>query len=74
MTRWIEAKVIFDLPCHSQIWEQEETTDLISNIFYDLGLQGVAVETRDVDTTEDWAEDAPVISDYNAVKIGRAHV
>ena len=32
--------------------------DLISDIFYDFGLQGVVVEDPGIDPEEDWAEDA----------------
>jgi len=36
--KWIEAKVVFDCP------EPSFAMDLISNIFYDFSLQGVAIE------------------------------
>jgi ribosomal protein L11 methyltransferase len=50
--RWIEAKVIFE----SQ--DTRLATDLISYLFYDLGLQGVVVETPEIDPSEDWGDDA----------------
>jgi len=46
--KWIEVKVIFD--CTSK----ELATDLISNIFYDLGLKGVVVEDPDIKPVEKW--------------------
>ena len=50
--KWIEAKVSFD---HSDIIL---VADLISNVFYDFGLQGVVVDDPGLEPEEDWAEDA----------------
>jgi ribosomal protein L11 methyltransferase len=50
--KWIEAKVIFDFE------DTQLATDLISNLFYDLGLQGVVVETPEIESSEDWGDDA----------------
>jgi len=50
--KWIEAKIVFD---HTDI---DLAADLISNVFYDLGLQGVVVDDPDIEPEEDWAEDA----------------
>ena len=50
--KWIEAKIVFN---HS---ENELAVDLISNVFYDFGLQGVAVDDPRIEPNEDWAEDA----------------
>jgi len=50
--KWIEAKVIFD---HQ---DDAPVADLISNLFYDFGLQGVVVDDPDLEPEEDWAEDA----------------
>jgi ribosomal protein L11 methyltransferase len=52
MMKWIEAKVSFD---HSDV---SLIADLISNVFYDLGLQGVVVDDPKLEPEEDWAEDA----------------
>ena len=49
--KWIEAKVIFDHP------EKELAADLISDLFYDFGLQGVVVDDPDLQPEEDWAEE-----------------
>ena len=40
--KWIEAKIVFD---HT---DNVLATDLISNVFYDLGLQGVVVNRVEV--------------------------
>jgi ribosomal protein L11 methyltransferase len=50
--KWIEAKIVFD---HT---DNDLAADLISNVFYDLGLQGVVVDDPDIEPEEDWAEDA----------------
>ena len=59
--KWIETKVIFDFD------DKPLASDLISNIFYDMGLQGVVVESQAAEITEDWAEDALRTSDDDAV-------
>ena len=46
--KWIEVKVIID--CSAK----ELATDLVSNIFYDLGLKGVVVEDPDIKPAEKW--------------------
>ncbi|CAB1074470.1 Ribosomal protein L11 methyltransferase [Olavius algarvensis Delta 1 endosymbiont] len=50
--KWIEAKVIFD---HQ---ENPLAADLIADVFYEFGLQGVVVDDPDLHPVEDWAEDA----------------
>jgi ribosomal protein L11 methyltransferase len=50
--KWIEAKVIFD---HQ---DDALAADLISDLFYDFGLQGVVVDDPGLEPEEDWAEDA----------------
>ena len=50
--KWIEAKVIFD---HQG---DAPAADLISDMFYEFGLQGVVVDDPDLETEQDWAEDA----------------
>jgi ribosomal protein L11 methyltransferase len=56
--KWIEVKVIFDHSGQNSM-NKELSVDLISDIFYDFGLQGVVVEDPDIDPAEDdWAEDA----------------
>jgi ribosomal protein L11 methyltransferase len=58
--KWIEAKVIFDFK------DKQLATDLISNLFYDLGLKGVVVETPEIESLEDWANDR-LIPEHEAV-------
>jgi ribosomal protein L11 methyltransferase len=50
--KWIEAKIIFDHP------DMDLAADLIADVFYNFGLQGVVVEDPDLEPVEDWAEDA----------------
>ena len=50
--KWIEAKIIFD---HE---DRDLAVDLISDIFYDFGLQGVAVEDPRIEPQDGWPEDA----------------
>jgi len=46
--KWIEIKVIFNCAA------KELATDLISNVFYDLGLKGVVVEDSHIKPIEKW--------------------
>jgi ribosomal protein L11 methyltransferase len=55
--KWIEVKVVFDQPGNDPA-DRELAADLISDIFYDFGLQGVVVEDPEIDPEEEWAEDA----------------
>ncbi len=55
--QWIEVKVTFDQPDKSPV-DQDLAVDLISDIFYEFGLQGVLVEDPGIEPEEDWAEDA----------------
>jgi len=50
--KWIEAKVVFDYQGDAPV------ADLIADLFYDFGLQGVVVDDPDLEPEEDWAEDA----------------
>jgi ribosomal protein L11 methyltransferase len=50
--KWIEAKIVFNHTAN------DLAADLISNVFYDLGLQGVVVDDPDIEPEEPWAEDA----------------
>ena len=55
--QWIEVKVVFDQPGQDPV-DKDLAVDLISDIFYDFGLQGVVVEDPAIDPEEDWSEDA----------------
>lgn len=50
--KWIEAKVVFESE------DIEIAEDLIANIFYDFGLQGVVVEQPGLEPAEGWGDDA----------------
>lgn len=58
--KWIEVKVVFDFK------NKQLAVDLISDIFYDLGLIGVVIEEPEVGGSEDWGDDV-VICENNAV-------
>jgi len=49
--KYLEVKVLFDFE------DQPLATDLIANIFYDLGLQGVITEDSDISPVDGWKED-----------------
>ena len=59
--KWIEAKVVFESK------NKPLAIDLISNIFYDFGLQGVIVEDPETETSEDWADDAIIRAKRDAI-------
>ena len=49
--KWIETKIVFDHP------DKDLALDLISDVFYDFGLQGVVVEDPRIEPEEGWPED-----------------
>jgi ribosomal protein L11 methyltransferase len=51
--KWIETKVTFEAP------EPRLATDLISEIFYQFGLQGVVVQDPELQPEEGWADPPP---------------
>ena len=59
--KWIEVKVIFD---HH---DDALATDLIADVFYEFGLQGVVVEDPKIEPVEDWAEDAVGLPEHHAI-------
>jgi ribosomal protein L11 methyltransferase len=59
--KWIEARVVFDFP------DTGLAVELISNIFYELGLTGVVIEDPILDSTEDWVDSPQDIPEHNAV-------
>lgn len=59
--KWIEAKVIFD--AHNK----QLASELISDIFYEMGLQGVVIETTDIEPTGEWADETLKPADHNSV-------
>jgi len=50
--KWIETKVVLRHP------DSDLAIDLISDVFYDFGLQGVVVDDPNIESAEDWAEGA----------------
>ena len=62
--KWIETKVIID---YSLYQDMDTAISLISDIYYDIGLNGVSVETPDYDPDADWAKDAAPMPDHHAV-------
>ena len=58
--KWVKTKVIFEIPNSIQNYVQnkELAADIISDIFYRFGLQGVVVENPDMEPEEGWGEDA----------------
>lgn len=50
--KWIEAKVVFDFN------DKQLATELIADMFYELGITGVVVEAPDIEHPEDWGKDA----------------
>lgn len=58
---WIESKVVFDFD------NKEWAAELISEAFYDFGLQGVVVESTDLDPPEGWGDDAQKVPEQDAI-------
>lgn len=59
--KWIKTAVFFESGA------PDAATDLITGIFQDFGLQGVVIESPDIEAELDWAEDAPGGPDHHAV-------
>lgn len=59
--KWIEVRVVFD----GQI--PQMASELIANLFQDLGVQGVVVDDPQLESVEDWAEDAIPRPQHHAV-------
>lgn len=59
--KWMAAVVIF----HSEPVEQ--AVDLISSLFYDLGLSGVVVDDPGLEPSEGWGQDALKKPEHHAV-------
>jgi len=50
--KWIEARIEFDAQA------PQMASELIASLFQDLGVQGVVVDDPQLESDEDWAEDA----------------
>jgi ribosomal protein L11 methyltransferase len=59
--KWIETRIIFE---HQ---DKDLAVDLISDIFYDFGLQGVVVEDPRIEPQEGWPADTSGRPDYYTV-------
>ena len=59
--KWIEAKVVFDAEDHHL------AVELISNLFFEFDLHGVAEEDPTLEPVEDWAEDSIGRADQHAI-------
>lgn len=59
--KWIETKVVFDSN------DNQFATDLISNLFYDLGLHGVVMEDPEDEPEEGWGDGAQQKPDHYSV-------
>jgi len=59
--KWIEARIVFESP------DPQSVSDLISEIFYDFGLQGVIIEAPGMDMEIDWAETDVTFYHHHAV-------
>jgi ribosomal protein L11 methyltransferase len=59
--KWIEAKVVFDAE------DIHLAVELISNLFFEFDLQGVAEEDPTVEPSDGWAEDSIGCPDRHAV-------
>lgn len=60
--KWLETKVNFESMDNKGL-----ATELISNIFFDLGLQGVVIEDPDIKTEKGWGIDALPFPENDAV-------
>ena len=58
---WVAAKVVFE---HEN---RQFATDLISEMFYSLGLKGVQIEDPDLEPEESWGEGACKVPSQHAV-------
>jgi ribosomal protein L11 methyltransferase len=58
---WIAAKITFGAQ------DRALATELIADIFYELGLKGVAVDDPQRDPTQDWGDDAVQPPEHPAV-------
>ena len=59
--KWIETKIVFDHP------NKDLAVELISDVFYDFGLQGVVVEDPRIDPEEGWPQGVIGRPDHHTV-------
>jgi len=59
--KWTQVKVVFEFH------DTALAADLISDLFYEQGLQGVVVESPEMSPVEGWGEDALPLPGFDAV-------
>lgn len=59
--KWVEIKVIF------VFLNNEMAADLISNIFFEMGIHGVVIQDPDEKPAEGWGDSTDIKAEYNAV-------
>lgn len=59
--KWIEARVVFDA------LDKQLATDLISNLFYDIGLKGVVIEDPELEGSWSRGDDAAAQKHYGVI-------
>lgn len=59
--QWTKVKVVFDFD------DKAFAADVISNIFYDLGVKGVEVESQTIEPADGWVGDDLEMPDADAV-------
>jgi ribosomal protein L11 methyltransferase len=59
--KWMEAKVVFDFD------DKQLAMDLISDIFYELGITGLVMEEPDIEYPEDWGKDSTRPDYYSVI-------
>ncbi len=59
--KWVEIKVIF------VSFNNEMAADLISNIFFEMGIHGVVIQDPDEKPAEGWGDSTDIKAEYNAV-------
>jgi ribosomal protein L11 methyltransferase len=60
--KWIETKIVFDHP------DKDLAVDLISDVFYEFGQQGVVVDDPRIEPEEGWSEDVIGQPAHHAVR------
>jgi ribosomal protein L11 methyltransferase len=59
--KWIEVKVVLRHP------DPQLASELVASVFNDLGQQGAVVQDPQIQTSDDWAEDADPLPEAHAV-------
>lgn len=62
--QWVEAKVVIDYSLHQ---DMDTAISLVSDIYYDMGVNGVSVESPEYEPNLDWAPEAADMPEHYAV-------